>query len=517
LLPSSETGICWWGGENEKKANREWPAASENKDLIKSFIRKLGVEPFRENETGTSIIIPFLKKDLLNYDVRAKYGYRNVNNITKSVIRNYLSFSIQRWYSVRLNNRNYPYGAELEAFVCGKKIGSDEMPIKPIYSYLQKLYNSANNESDDSYEKNDKLFMKNDIRIRKTFTGDSKSGILVAVKLTKHDLNMKEPDNEKSPFFHIFNDNETNAPYPPIIAYLRKPGMVISWNDDSWIKGIKSSNDDYSIVLALFVPESEKRFNEEIKNKSGMKTLEEYLRACEKADHSKWNDSASFDIIERIRKNSSKFINDKYFSETSREDQFRSNLSLSRFLSGNLLPQGLGDDIGSLNSIKGNPASRGNAIKNIRGKKASFSIENIDYKEGNVAISWKLYWGSEDKKKHCVELGIHAENSVITKSLWEEEKILGDFPFIYDSVFISYIIHEKNGNRNKKNYLISDIGGSMFDDHFNIEVVLSEGTKIIFNAYDLSKIKYHSISGLLSLKYENNELGIQPVLELDSK
>lgn len=512
LIRRSETGICWWGGENDKAKDQEWPAAETDKTLIDSVIRALGVKPFKDNETGTSVIIPYLKNDLLSGDIAENYGSIN-NKITEAVIRNYLAFSVQRWYAVRLNNTSYPYGAELESFVNGSKIGDSEIPIMPVYRYLQVLYNLVQKDSDSFEEKDADEFLKSDIKIRSTFSGSTVSGKLVSARLNKHDLHMEEPDNEKSPFFHIFNNPEISAPYPPIIAYTRKPGMIIAWNDDSWIKGLKSSDDENSMILALFVPDSKKQLKDEIKVKTGMDTLEAYLRSCEKADHTKWNDPVSNNIVERIRKNISKNLNEKFFADDKDGEQIRSNLSLSRFLSGNLLPQGFGKDIGGTSGLGRKKDSNDNVIRSRKGKKSSFTIENISYENKKMIISWNLYWGADVNKEHCLELGINAENSVINKQQWEEDKILGEFPFKFDSIYIKNIFHEKNRNNTEKNYLISDIGSSMFDSQYKVEIVLTEETKIFFTVFGDSQIRNHSISGLLNLKYSHKELGMQPVIE----
>src|SRR5690606_27131288 len=112
------------------------------------------------------------------------------------------------------------------------------------------------------------------------------AGKLAFIKLTKENLNMLPPHNELSPFKYLNFTEIDETANVPIVAYLRKPGMIVNYEISSlWCNDIKQTTEN-EFIIALFVPNSDSKF----KDFNGFTTLENYLRKSEKADHTSWKD-----------------------------------------------------------------------------------------------------------------------------------------------------------------------------------------------------------------------------------
>ena len=98
LLPNNVRGIAWWGEYKDESDERIFPLTDSEK--IKEFLEIFGLSQYTNEETGTTIIIPYLKDFNLNEDEEKLYPWEEDKEIA-------LKYAIQRWYNPRLNNEEY--------------------------------------------------------------------------------------------------------------------------------------------------------------------------------------------------------------------------------------------------------------------------------------------------------------------------------------------------------------------------------------------------------------------------
>ena len=102
-------GKAWWG---IRDGDDLLPLSEQ--ELIDSVIGVFGIKPFREKETGTSIIIPYLKSGelldgIIPVDAEIKEDVKeHFNNVWASSVSAYLRLAIQKWYAPKIHNRELP-------------------------------------------------------------------------------------------------------------------------------------------------------------------------------------------------------------------------------------------------------------------------------------------------------------------------------------------------------------------------------------------------------------------------
>lgn len=310
---NAKTGVAWWGARDDKYENNVIPL--ENEDEIQEILRCFNLKTYQGDETGTSIIIPFIKENrLLNNTTSKNIDDANIPYWCRT-LEDYLPFAVQKWYPTKVMNRegatNYWKDTNIEEntiqkietnpwldlYINGEPFRKDYM--LPLFKVIQDLYNySIKEDYESEYDiKTEPIVLKN------VFTKNRPAGKLVYVNLTKKELKMLEPDNEESPYTQISNErteDENNSNV--IIAFCRRPGMILKYSiDDEWTNGIINPKED-TYVIALFVPNG---YNEIEIIDDGKKyniELEEYLRSSEEADHNNWTDIGVFNYknIEKI-------------------------------------------------------------------------------------------------------------------------------------------------------------------------------------------------------------------------
>lgn len=114
-LEPNSAGKAWWGIRDGEDL---LPITDE--EFILPLLNAFGLKPFKSDETGTSVIIPYidpvtLLKNIVPAYAEIEAGTRDVfeDNFTKN-IPDYLRLAIQRWYAPKIHNR------ELSKF-CDKK------------------------------------------------------------------------------------------------------------------------------------------------------------------------------------------------------------------------------------------------------------------------------------------------------------------------------------------------------------------------------------------------------------
>lgn len=313
-------GIAWWGRQDDVAKQCTIPVEDESEIL--QILSTFNLTPFLNEDTGTSIIIPYIDRKKLLDETYAINEEKDYKPYWTNSIEMYLNVAVQRWYAPRIENSDFPFLPYLSVFINGKKIIPEEM--LPLFRVVRELYirTFSNDPDDTSFISKNVNVKKESITLRNVFDKDHVSGWLTFLKINAEELKMTPPDNEKSPYHQISNKNVVmdngNA---PIIMYTRKLGMIVGYD----YNGIWTHNMPHCLenefVIGLFTLNSRNRliFPNLLQEES--LALEEYIRQGEKADHASWIDriikGRNLHIVQNIQKNIIRKITANYSEKKS--------------------------------------------------------------------------------------------------------------------------------------------------------------------------------------------------------
>lgn len=433
-LEPLSAGKAWWGIRDGEDL-----LPLQDMDFIKSVLDVFGLKPFKDNETGTSIIIPYLKTDsLLNgivpADAEIEAGIKeHFSNVWTASIADYLRLSIQKWYAPKIHNRELPN-------FCDKKwllVSVNSTPIRkqdmlPLFNLAQELYTTSIAKT-YGHEYKSKTFpgiVCLPVNIRGYFDGMT-SGYVSVIKISKQELNGTQ--NLLSPYDYIGKFEADGGLNEPVVMYSRDPGMIIDYAiTGPWVKNIAPPESPDDFVFAFYFPITHKTLKQDLPapEYAGM-PLGEYLRDCEASDHMGWNDPVKMQIVQRIQKNTVNQIS----GHLKKSEQVNVDATASKLagrLGRNLLPRvGYGKKPGGSGGSGGSGAS-GTKINNIVLEISSQTIH------GNSLVmnyELQLMHGKKDAK---VSLMIASEGGWIDPESWKDE-IGTEFPAAYDSVSVDTI------------------------------------------------------------------------------
>ena len=433
LIPSvansSKSGIAWWG----KKIEDNKIVPETNEEYISKIINIFGIKPYENEETGTTIIIPYT----LRYDKLTDFSTEEENIYWSNNIAESLKVLIQRWYSPRLNNTSYKYGAYLKVSVNGEPIKRKDMclPFLVFQGLYKSIFSDEYIEGTDfppsfsDYITDDYHFIGvEDININnKGKIIDI--GYLAYIKADRKHLCMLPPDNNYRPYIYVNEKSTDSEKNSPIFAFCRKPGMIVSYvTEGDWVRGVPLTNKD-EYIFCLFVLNSESQIQYE-------KSIEEYFRQSEKADHNSWQDHDGEKFIEKTKRKVAKTLRNAFTTPT--EDVVQEDSGLSSWLGSILLPpQGFGN--GSSSSSKsddshnsGEGKTKGEVISVQKSLSVSFDREKTQYRSNKIILVYNLSTKKECKKVSA-ELKISSETGDITMADWNNTMLL-DVPFEINSI-----------------------------------------------------------------------------------
>ncbi|WP_080847935.1 hypothetical protein [Cytobacillus gottheilii] len=434
ILPNDKSwsrGIAWWGQELESGKDSTIPIT--NTSEIHKILEALHIKPLKNEETGTTVIIPFINEELSYISTEDAFAWWETS------IESYLKIAVQRWYAPRLDNPKYHYGKWLDFQINGSSLKIDKM--EPVFREIQYLYNKAANPLSI---KDKQLLEKNNVHIHdvnlkgivKPPKGDMPNGGIVAFKkYTKKELGMVRPINALSPFEYINRENISDTMNSPIVTYVRKPGMLINYELSSdWCTNIEVNNDEF--LLAIFVPNS---FSELTTNTISI--LEEYLRKSEEADHASWSnlqvEGKSTRLVSSIKNSVRKALSSVYKQKEKKQEHYGTTMLAKKFGKILLPPRGYGKRLnGTMPTTKNSPNSDSSSKR-----RDSFTINNNHYDEKGNLIAKFLLKLTPKVNEASIELIIQSENGVINSMGWEDEKsgIGTAFPIEIKGVRISKI------------------------------------------------------------------------------
>ena len=433
MIPSSDgvkRGIAWWG---DAPWRRKTTVPIENEREIAKVLSVFGVKKYHKDETGTTIIIPYINSTSLLQEVYAKNDEAEHKPYWAKSVEGYLRVAVQRWYAPRILNTAYD-GAYLRPSIHDNLIKVTE--LLPLFKVIRELYIKAVTGAvpEDSLVADAGVDVQSDdIRTREVFVhGTSSAGKFVYLKLSDAQLKMTPPENQKSPYQQITNrvvpmDNGNN----PIVMYTRKPGMIVGYDyNGSWTHRMPKAG-EHEYIIGLFVANSSNRLEGILDQKNEPLTLEEYIRQGEKADHASWSDrnigGTNPRVISKVQTTIIRTISSKY-KEKPADVVERKSTGLSHALANILLPStDFGRDATSVTPRKGGSSgSTGSG-------KPSITISAMPVFSGDLI---SLPFEALLKKGSCViKLAIVTDYKKYYADTWEMPDEIGrQFPLAISGV-----------------------------------------------------------------------------------
>lgn len=256
FLGEKTSGIAFFGDLDN---NNSCPINDEN--IINSFLSVFGISPYKDNETGTIIILPFLNtKEFLKQNQNddesdtARFWLRDIKSCLK--------MAIQRWYFPRIDNPKYN-GKYIVPFVNNERITLDT-----FFAVLQKLYNGD-------------LEGANNIAVYpKKMLENIEIGYFRYKVFDKEELNVHTPpDNYPSPKYIV--DSNLDCDNKGLLFYTRKPGMIINYDNQKF--GTYDIVDGDKYLIGIFILNDAYEYKDE--------NIGAYFRKTEKGNHKEWVDS----------------------------------------------------------------------------------------------------------------------------------------------------------------------------------------------------------------------------------
>lgn len=424
-LEPRSAGKAWWGIRDGEDL-----LPLTDMTLIKPILDIFGIIPFKNDETGTSIIIPYINTDdlltgIIPVDAEIEQGVKETFlSSWAASLSDYLRLSIQKWYAPKIHNQ------ELEKIPgCSNKwllVAVDNKPIRrqdllPFFRLTQELYTTALAKTFQVEYKSTQFpqIVTLAVNMQSYFDHGTTAGYVAMIKLSKSELNGDQ--SLLSPYDYIGKFEADGGLNEPILMYARDPGMVIDYAiTGPWVKNLTppESSDEY--LFAFFVPNTNKTIKQNlaVPEYAGM-MLGEYLRECEASDHMEWNDPAKMQIVQRIQKNSINQIN-KTIKASAAATVDATPSKLSNRLGRSLLPKiGYGKQKGPGGS--GSGGGGGGKITNV-----TFDILSQQICENEIVIDFSLKLNHQ-KKSATVFVLIASEAGWIDAVSWNDE-IGTDFP-----------------------------------------------------------------------------------------
>lgn len=431
LLTKSERGIAWWG-EFDSTKEKIYPITDSEK--IQEILSVFELNNYTGNETGTTIIIPYIKPNEKVEENSEFYPWET--SLDKAI-----TMAVQRWYSPRIWNDKYSEKLNNSQLDCSvNNIGINPlMNMEPVFKLFRELYTSALlGKSENSKIKVEEIIFKQNIIENKK----EPVGYIAFCEVSREEMRMVAPDNKPSPLAYLGCKDKSKIAknISKVIAYSRKPGMIVEYSiDGQWTPNNLVQQED-CMLFGFFVPNSNGQLLPKFKE-LGYFSLESYLRATENADHAKWEDEDGIGIIKRMKSYSIKAINEFYQGQ-SLDENTTATSALSRKFGSLLMPP---RNFGKSSAKEKNPNKQ---KRNVSSRNRISDITILDSNpidDKNVEISFKAFIKKESKS--IVSVQLLTQDQKMNKELWV--KSMGQqmkFPFSIKKIFLNKIDGEKIEN-----------------------------------------------------------------------
>ncbi len=405
---------------------------------IRKFLDIFKIKPYLNSETGTTIIMPYVNFGTLLKDAKPS-RIENISGrdpVWVSSVEDYIRIAVQRWYSPRLSNPEYE-GSWLKASINGEPIPRDGMI--PLFRLISELYNVSSNPNYTSdYLKN---FDVKTAPIRCAAVKGFVAGNIGAVYTTVESLKLTNEYFRNA--YSLIGEYEA-ALSSPIVTYTRKPGMLVRYvtKSSSWIPRMQNQEDG-KILICVFKLASDRILKD---NKT---SLEEYIRARERADHNNWENETEFGIVDRIAENTASALKSLFNPTVKNELVTRSTLS-KLFADIFLPPSNVNSD-----TMRNSPKRKTGDVKarkKSRTSKSKFEIESSSLEGNTRTIEFTLGAGAESDAIDF-ELVVCSERSSVNCAEWEMD-LDKEFPLSIKKFTVKEITG-LSGKAIEKNYEVN--------------------------------------------------------------
>ena len=437
-LLQNSTGIAWWGCGD----SNEILPIDENDDRLEHILTRMGVDRYCGNETGTSILIPYINPGQLpqppsseEIDGTAPPPWlahpddERMRLSERERLSSFTELAIERWYAPRLGDACDKELPQLAVFVDGLEV----LPSKPLFLLIKELHRMALTGDGQHCDKRAKLI---EVISRNAFQRSSKSiaGHLAIIRIPHDDKLMKMRDDGGD----YCSPEIQAADYPsgfnkPIIALVRQPGMVVSYecNTDPWVNGI--CDDPNHKVIGVFVLNKKALLSPEFSPHGNLDyRLEDYVRLSEGHAHNEWIDDKANNTKERLNlfdkliKTVTRHINQEYYGDAKKTNESRGAELISAVLGDMILPPGFGGAVEAGGGGGGKKGGGGGGGK--KGVNPSIEVLTTDFMPNEeVKVEFELKTGFSNE--FLITISASAESGSIGKNSWEDQIKDTPFPF----------------------------------------------------------------------------------------
>lgn len=431
LMPDNPRGIAWWGEKKENKSLYDKSYPITDSLFIHKFLNEFNLNPYTDNQTGTTIIIPFIKEDEIiirkDEDLLSDEVYWWETNLNDSI-----NMSIKRWYFPRLFNHSYKKIFNQPYLSCTLNKDLVFVAEKDLTYYtFKELYDAALTN-----KTNNKDITVKDIRLKQMGmkSNNISLGRIAYQKKSFSELGVINGSG-LLPTAYIGDKNGSRREPGKILGYARKPGMVVEYviDDNEWMGGVHVDEDEF--VFSFFVPNSDGVLHDRYQQK--YKTLENYLRDTENADHANWTDifinKYQVTIIKRLKKEVSKIMASD-LGESLEAVSSRRTSSLSRKFGQLFLPK---MDFGKAGTSPKKKQLPPNKLRTTGRTNASIDVIKFSKLDGEDIIEIIAEVYLPKKSTHILAVNVVTTDKILNAKSWKKTfKDSIRYPFIISDVSI---------------------------------------------------------------------------------
>ena len=478
-IRKDSVGRAWWGRKFGLKEDDIGPITDE--DEIKSILEIFGIDPFLPDETGTSIIIPYIDKSKLMEGIFPENCDISEDIISmcsfKDDIVDYTKLAVQKWYAPKLDNKNLKAYSEQKRLV----VRVNDEPIRfqdmrPLFQLVQELYTSA--LSANKFGKQTYISEKFDgikcVQIPSNKIVGEKAGHVATIIIDSSEFGGGSTIPPKA-YLRMFNTLSNND---PIVMFARAAGIVLDYKaDEDWTKGMIKPEGENNYLISFFVPDCSLQIKRTYWD-SGLEKNDfgEYLRRCEKSDHMDWEDDSKRTIVTNIKSQVVKKINNCYKKQDASELSGAAS-RLSGKLGRSLFPQ-----IGIRKKKNGGSGGSGGGSGKINNFLLELSSSIFD--NNSVSMDFKMTF-KNNLKEMIIGVFVESEVGFVDAKTWASE--IGT-PFPITVPMIS----------NCQTYAVNS------DKSENFISACSPGCRIIHNSYSQIELVYTEAGDVLGIKIKND-------------
>jgi len=304
IFPDMPYQLAWWG-QVANGSRAAFPI--EDEDFIERFLSVFGLTPYRERETGATIVIPFFDESVPNEE---SPGFKP----WEKGFDEYLRYSVLKWYAPRYRAdlksranetgedfRSYRWGPYLRcAFPDGEPVSEATISKSEhqLFGLIRDLYDVAVGERAESYRFNRIEVTSSDYPRYDVYFDDTTIGWFAVTKINYASgdfadalplLNALAPEGE-------IKDRKGFA------LYCRRPGMVMTY-DDGWDKVFSGAQaEPGEFYIGIFAVNSNCNVYADHGLGKLLGPLDMLFRETENTDHYGWPTTAVSRKIGLIKK-----------------------------------------------------------------------------------------------------------------------------------------------------------------------------------------------------------------------